>query len=228
MSSGRYFGMYRGEVLDNQDPLLNGRIKVNVFGVYDGIKEDLLPWAIYSDPLMGGQSDLGGFFVPNIDSHVWVFFENGDPEQPVYFAGAPSRDDGPSEITSKGTYPENKIFKTRAGHLIEIDDTDGDTRIHVFHQSGTFKEYKDNGDSEEHVVGDLYIMVDGDADIHVVGDVDETVEGNVTRQINGNLTENVDGDVVRTAGSISEESSSTSSYTASGNVTIDGSRIDIG
>ena len=92
----KFFGFYRGIVIDNNDPKQNGRIKIRVYPMFDGVSDEALPWAIYADPSMGGISDVGKINVPLLDSHVFLFFENGDHRYPVYFAGAPAiKDDIP-------------------------------------------------------------------------------------------------------------------------------------
>ena len=105
-----------------------------------------------------------------VGSKVWVFFENGDHTQPVYFAGAPSGKDGPTE--KNATYPKNKVFKTKAGFVIEIDDTEGETRLHIKQPSGNDK------------------LSDGE------GNVTETIKGDVSTTIEKKLTIDVEDEVV--------------------------------
>lgn len=179
-------GFFRGEVVDDQDPYQAGRVRVRVFGVFDDVKDEALPWAIYADSFMGGQEDLGGFFIPDEGSHVWLFFEQGDHTQPVYFAGAPARPHNPPERL-KGDYPRNKVFRTKAGHVIEIDDTSGANRIRVKHTSGTEVEIDNDGNTEEFVVGDLDRMVRGDVTELIGGDYSRRTMGTVTDMSNGNM-----------------------------------------
>lgn len=218
--SAQFHGMYRGEVVDVDDPYEAGRIKVLVYGVFDGLSADQLPWAIFSDPLMGGQEGIGGFIVPDVGSHVWVFFEEGDHTQPVYFAGAPARPHGPPERNENTTYPRNKVLRTMAGHVIEIDDSPDATRIRVAHQSGTQKTYAHNGDSEELITNNMYLFVEGNVETRIEGNETKYVEGNVTEVIKGNFTTSV-------MGRRKEVSSQGSEYLSSSNVNISGSRIDL-
>lgn len=183
----KFHGFYRGEVVDDQDPYEVGRVKIRVFGVFDDIATDNLPWAIYADPFMGGQENLGGFFIPDEGSHVWVFFEQGDHTQPVYFSGAPARPHGPPE-RHKGDYPRNKVFRTKAGHVIEIDDTEGDTRIRIKHRSGTEVEVDHDGNVEEFVVGNLDRMVRGDFTEVIGGNYHQRTMGTHLTQSNGQMT----------------------------------------
>ena len=192
------YGNYRALVVSNKDTMEAGRIQVRVFSIYDDLKDSELPWAIYADPLMGGDSDIGGSFFPDEGSIVWVFFEEGNIEQPVYFAGAPSRPDGPSEM--KNGFPENRVFKTKTGHLIEIDDSESNTRIRIKHQSGTEKEYQDDGSSIEFIKKDSDITVEEDARTTIGGDLIIIVEGDCNTTVKGNHTEIVEGDYTVTVG----------------------------
>jgi len=118
----KFHGFYRGKVLDNDDPDKLGRIKVEVFSVFDGISASDLPWAVPAFPLfVGSGSDFGNFAVPEVNSHVWVFFEGEDYNQPVYFAEAPDGVFGvPPEAATN--YPSRRVMKTKSGIVIYIDD----------------------------------------------------------------------------------------------------------
>jgi uncharacterized protein involved in type VI secretion and phage assembly len=79
MSSGKYYGKYRGMVMNNIDPMQLGRLLVQVPDV-----SGLLPssWAMPCVPVAGLQT--GMFAVPIIGSGVWVEFEQGDPDYPIW------------------------------------------------------------------------------------------------------------------------------------------------
>ena len=74
-----YLGKYRGTVIDNIDPLQIGRILVQVPDV-----SNVLPstWAMPCLPFCGIQSGL--FVVPEIGSGVWVEFEQGNVDYPIW------------------------------------------------------------------------------------------------------------------------------------------------
>lgn len=74
-----YFGKYRGMVLDNVDPLQTGRLLVQVPDV-----SNVLPstWAMPCAPFAGIQAGL--FVVPDIGAKVWVEFEHGNPDYPIW------------------------------------------------------------------------------------------------------------------------------------------------
>ena len=75
----RFYGKYRGMVLNNIDPMQQGRLQVQVPDV-----AGLIPtsWAMPCVPVAGIQN--GMFALPMIGSGVWVEFEAGNPEYPVW------------------------------------------------------------------------------------------------------------------------------------------------
>lgn len=84
------------------------------------------------------------------------------------------------------------------------------------------------GDGTLYVKGNVTIIVDGNADITVKGDATTLVEGNQTNTVNGNLSWKVAGTVDWVVGGSWTEQMAAMTSTASGQYTIDGSRIDIG
>lgn len=192
-------GFYRGEVVDVDDPLEAGRVRIRVFSVFDEMQPEFLPWATYADPFMGGYGDNGSLIVPELGSHVWLFFENGDHRHPVYFAGAPAIDnntpDAPSESRTEGEYPHNKVIKSRSGITIEIDDTDGAVRFKVSHPSGTNHEIDNDGNINLTVSSDGSISIDGEFSLNIGGDANITIGGNAEVSVAGNTDVNSGGQV---------------------------------
>lgn len=78
----RYYGKYRGTVLQNVDPEQLGRIQAMVPDV-----SGLLPssWAMPCVPIAGKLS--GTYVVPQVGAGVWIEFEQGDPDYPIWTGG---------------------------------------------------------------------------------------------------------------------------------------------
>ena len=58
-----------GLVVDNEDPLQEGRVKVKVFGKFDELEDEAIPWATPRNNLTGGSATGSGFHsVPKVDS----------------------------------------------------------------------------------------------------------------------------------------------------------------
>jgi hypothetical protein len=131
-----YNGIYRGSVVLNDDPLKLGRVKIKVFGIMDStdIPNASLPWAVPAMPLSNGAgSSSGSFYVPDVGTKVFLFFEEGNHMSPVYFAEA---QDGVSGLPSfKDThYPKRVGFKLSNGVQLYFDKQ---TNVVVFsHPAG--------------------------------------------------------------------------------------------
>lgn len=78
----RFYGKYRGLVVENVDPQQIGRVLVQVPDVLGEIPSS---WAMPCVPAAGIQA--GCFIVPPIGSQVWVEFEQGDPDYPIWTGG---------------------------------------------------------------------------------------------------------------------------------------------
>ncbi|MFL6844088.1 MAG: phage baseplate assembly protein V [Allosphingosinicella sp.] len=127
MTADRYFGLYRGTVSNNVDPMLLGRLQVKVPSV-PGASE--LSWAM---PCTGyGGSSVGFFALPPVGTNVWVQFEEGDSSAPVWmgvFWDSATRPpaDPPVELM--------KVFKT-SGITVTITDTPGAAMFEIKTASG--------------------------------------------------------------------------------------------
>jgi hypothetical protein len=77
--TGRYYGKYRGTVINNLDPLQIGRIQAIVPDVSNIIPSS---WAMPCAPVGGMQH--GQFAVPPIGAGVWMEYEQGDPDYPIW------------------------------------------------------------------------------------------------------------------------------------------------
>jgi hypothetical protein len=165
-----FTGFYRGIVLDTNDPLKAGRVKVRIFSVYDDVQEDAIPWAEYADAFFSK-----GMFLPDVGDTVWCFFDNGSHMNPIFFAGAQSAKQFPSE-TSTGdgvVYSKNRVIKLKGGHKIEMDDSGGG-RININHNSGSR----------------ITMLASGDIEIVAAANLTQTVGGNMVTNVTGNATTN--------------------------------------
>jgi hypothetical protein len=70
---------YLGKVVDIRDPLYQGRARIEVFGIFDGIPSDDLPWAEQIAGLsFGGNFGGGNITIPRLGSIVAVHFEGNN------------------------------------------------------------------------------------------------------------------------------------------------------
>lgn len=82
MTLARFYGKYRGSVRNNVDPMMKGRILVEVPDVGGNL---LSSWAMPCLPLAG--LNTGMFTVPPVGAGVWIEFERGDPDYPIWVGG---------------------------------------------------------------------------------------------------------------------------------------------
>lgn len=84
-------GVYRARVESNLDPLKLGRIKVRVPQLHGvsgetALSNDALPWA-FPVTATGTGYNHGSLLVPETGDYVFILFENGDRNSPVYLGG---------------------------------------------------------------------------------------------------------------------------------------------
>jgi uncharacterized protein involved in type VI secretion and phage assembly len=111
----QFFGKYRGQVENNIDPQQMGRIQVSVSAV---LGEGTLSWAMPCVPYAG--SGVGFFAIPPNGANIWVEFEGGDPDYPVWsgcFWGL-------GEVPALPAIAEMKVLKTDMG-TITLNDLPG-------------------------------------------------------------------------------------------------------
>jgi len=119
----KYYGKYRGMVLSNIDPMQQGRLLVQVPDV-----AGLIPttWAMPCVPIAGIQN--GMFALPIIGAGVWVEFEQGNPDHPIWvgcFWGSPAEVPALARATPPGL--PSITFQTPLQNGITISDLPGPT-----------------------------------------------------------------------------------------------------
>ncbi len=118
----RYYGKYRGQVVNNIDPMLMGRIMAMVPDVSGFAPTS---WAMPCLPMAG--INTGVFTVPPIGAGVWIEFEQGNPDQPIWVGGYWSAADVPvmARIVPPGV--SGITIQTTLKNGIVVSDTPGPT-----------------------------------------------------------------------------------------------------
>ena len=122
-----FYGKYRGIVTDINDPRRIGRVRATVPDVM-GDRES--GWAMPSVPF--GGNGMGFFALPKVRAGVWIEFECGDPDYPIW-SGCwfGSKAEMPPVLLTEPPDSAFKKFllKTEGGHSILLDDTLGKSGI---------------------------------------------------------------------------------------------------
>lgn len=111
-----FYGKYRGTVANNIDPRQLGRLQIVVPTVLGNSR---LSWAMPCVPYAG--SGVGFFALPPIGARIWVEFENGDPDFPIWVGGFWEES---SDVPASPVLAEKKVLKTETATLT-LDDTPG-------------------------------------------------------------------------------------------------------
>jgi len=196
----RFFGVTVGVVTNNQDPDGLGRVKVKFPWLSD---QDESNWARILTPMAG--NDRGLYFLPEVDDEVLVAFEHGQADFP-YVLGAlwngkdktpESNDDGQNNM---------RTIKSRSGHIIRLDDTDGSEKIEILDKSGK----------------NSFVISTADNTITVAADADITIESS-----SGKLSFSGNGIEIKSQAEVKIEAGSDMNLEASGQQTIKGATVNI-
>ena len=102
-----------GEVVDIEDPDLIGRVKVKVYGKFDNLPADMIPWAYPScNSTAGGSSGGGHHSVPKLNSIVGIRFNNGNIYHPEYYYLQRISDELKEEIKEDYEAAQSLLFDT--------------------------------------------------------------------------------------------------------------------
>jgi uncharacterized protein involved in type VI secretion and phage assembly len=119
----QYVGKYRGTVFNNIDPMQMGRLQVIVPDV-----TSVLPstWALPCLPMTGQQ--CGVFTVPPIGATVWVEFEHGDRDYPIWTGGFwGSAAEVPALALATTPPLQTIVLQTVGENTLQISDMPGPT-----------------------------------------------------------------------------------------------------
>jgi hypothetical protein len=108
---------------------------------------------------------------------------------------------------SAGKYPNYYSHKTRSGHVIMMDDSNGAEHVTIQHRGGSMLQFMPDGcvqfvshNGQYNIIfGESRILVTGAQDVYVQGDASVRVEGNYNITVKGDTNLDVNGDFNVTA-----------------------------
>ncbi|WP_062055724.1 type VI secretion system Vgr family protein [Aquimarina longa] len=211
-------------VVDTNDPDRIGRIKIRY--PFDNQSGATSPWIRVVTPYTG--ADYGVHILPEIGSSVLINYHSGDIDQPyvigALYTGVNKPDQWNSDANNK------KVTRTRSGHTIELDDTEGQEMINIYDNEGSRISFNTQEKSlyiaatenieitakNIRIAAEEHINIQANQNIQVAAqqDLSALAEGTVALQSTGDMT-------ARSSSNLAMEA--TSNLTASAqNTTIEG------
>lgn len=130
LSQRRAYGKYRGFVTDCADPEKLGRVKLRVPALLGDAETG---WALPCLPC-GGLRNQGFFCVPEVGAQVWVEFEGGNLDFPIWVGTFWQQSgDPPQEVQDP---PTTRVLRTTKGHVLLLEDKDDDEEVKLQHMAG--------------------------------------------------------------------------------------------
>jgi Rhs element Vgr protein len=189
----KIFGMVIGVVTDNNDPESMGRVKVKFPWMMNGDSIES-NWARVVAPMAG--ASRGFLFLPEVNDEVLVGFEHGDPNFPYVMGALWNGSDAPplTDAVANGKVVKRQI-KTRAGHLLTFDDTEGSEKIEIIDKSGKNSITISSSDNSIAVVaeGDVSVTAKGGVTVDATKDVSVKSQAKVEVQSSAGMTLKTDG-----------------------------------
>jgi len=153
-AAGRVFGVVVGVVTNNQDPDGLGRVKVR-FPWLSAADES--HWARVVTPMAG--NDRGLYLLPEVDDEVLVAFAHGRVELPYVLGALWNGKDKPPESNDDGKNA-HRTLKSRSGHTLLLDDTDGAEQIKIVDAKGKESIVLDTANNTITITADQDVVIE--------------------------------------------------------------------
>lgn len=196
-AGNRIYGVVVGIVTNNKDDEGMGRVKVK----FPWLSDDDESWWARVATMMGGSS-RGSYFLPEVNDEVLIAFEHGDVRFPYVVGALWNGKDAPPTTNSDGQN-NIRVIKSRSGHIVRLDDTDGNEKIEVIDKTGNNSITIGSSDNSititangpVKIVGQS-IEIDSQTDIQVTANASMTVKANATMDIESSAPMTIKGATV--------------------------------
>lgn len=174
---GKFFGVVIGIVTNNQDSGGMARVRVKFPWLSD---DNESWWARIAVPMAG--NGRGTYFLPEVDDEVLIAFEHGDVHSPYVIGALWNGKDAPPTTNSDGQN-NIRVIHSRSGHLIRLDDTNGNEKIEVIDKTGGNKITIQSADNSMNLTCTGKMTIHADQGIEMTSDADITIKASTTMDI---------------------------------------------
>jgi uncharacterized protein involved in type VI secretion and phage assembly len=214
-SESKVNGVVVGIVTNNKDPDSLGRVKVKIPRISS---EDESNWARVISFMAG--KERGAFYLPEVDDEVLVAFEYGDINIPYVIGSLWNGKDKPP-ITNDNGKNNLRIIKSRSGHIIRLDDTEGNEKIEIVDKTENNKIVIDSKENKISIISDKDFEIAAPNGKVTIGAKDIEIKASASTKLNANDIE------AKASLSAKIEASSSMDLKASGTMTIKGAMVNI-
>lgn len=185
------YGKFRGFVTDNQDPEKRARVRLSIPSVLNEQESD---WALPCMPF-GGGSAYGFFAVPEVGAQLWVEFEEGDIDRPIWTGSFWQQSSDVPEDASIDE-PTTRLLQTPSGHIFQFDDVQGEEQFRLYHPADAEIIIDHNGTISLTDTSGAVLKMDAENNEIII----EDANGNImTMDSSGTKVEDSNGNVIEMA-----------------------------
>jgi len=188
--SGKFYGVVVGIVTNNQDPDNMARVRVK----FPWLSDDHESWWARMAVPMGG-AGRGTYFLPEVDDEVLVAFEHGNVGSPYIVGALWNGKDAPPANNSDGKN-NIRLIHSRSGHLVRLDDTDGDEKIEIIDKTGGNKITIKSSDNSMSLECTGKMTLHATAGMEITCDADIKIQANATMDIESTAPMTIKGAMV--------------------------------
>ena len=142
------------------------------------------------EPVQKGENDMHKLATGDKTDDTIVKYKKDAKDKNIPTATGGKWDEPDPYYNAK--YPDNIVLATHSGITIELDNTKGEERLHIYHPSKSYIEIDKEGNIVIRNAKDKFEVVDNNKKVHVMGNQDETIDKNNTSYVKQNQTEKID------------------------------------
>lgn len=185
MENNHSNGIAIGIVSNLEDPDGLGRVQLK----YPHLDDQDSQWARLAMPMAG--PDRGTFFRPEVDDEVLVAFEHGDVRRPYIVGSLWSSEDKPPADDGQPKENNWRFIKSRSGHIIKFNDTDGAETIEIIDKNEEHQIIIDSANKKIQIIcksGDIELSATSGKVAVEASEVEIKASGSMTLEAGGEMT----------------------------------------